>query len=261
MSIVESSDVVTAESHQCDLVSHGHAHLTSDSTMRCSGVEVGDMTSTWMAQQVRLGSISLVPQAQGQDWTCGVDVDRLIGFISGFKNPLVEGKEQPYESGAAGPQHARPRNPNYRFESVSAVDYGFYLPARPDYCFARDRVLNAFQSEAGIVSIPAVAAYLERYPKERGGIGKLLGGIVGGFSRGEVDGRFGQEDERSWYFEITVLDISGSVSECNKFRLLSRVVINHLITRRLAEEIGLEQEIWAKQLRETHIDRWVQVAA
>lgn len=191
----------------------------------------------------------------------GFDVDRFMGFISTFKNSLFRVEDCPVRAKPLAPPLAQHRipNSNYRLESVPAVDYAIYLPANPEYLLVRDAVMNAFQTIEWIEGIPGVSAYLAQHPEDRTAVCNQLGRIIQGYSRSEVDGRFGLEDEKSWCFEITVLDDPSMPPAMQaKARVLSRTVLNHLIARRFAEQIGLEYQVWAKKLRETEIDRWVQ---
>ena len=146
----------------------------------------------------------------------------------------------------------------YRLQAgIPAIAFDVFLPVKAKYRRVEKQVLDAFQSPNGIVSIPAVQAYLESHGDDRAAIVDVLGKIIQGYYKFKVLGRFGLEDEMSWVTRIIVYNPSNDGGMRGLFGNLARDVINHLVARRLAEHLGTESEVWVQEHPPCHIHRWV----
>lgn len=142
------------------------------------------------------------------------------------------------------------------------------LPKRKKYEKKLRQVLDAFVKPDAVGTIPDVATIVairsrleETFRKKE--FLSHISEVISGYSIYEVDGRFrgddGQPpvDERTWVIRFIIHDpkLEGAIRP--ELVEMSKEVICHLVTKRFAEEIGSEDEIWFVEYQGCILQRWI----
>jgi len=149
-------------------------------------------------------------------------------------------------------------------EDKPVLIYEIYLPKKMSYASKVAEVLDSFFTQQRIRNIPAVAEKLQEIASgaDRQRFIEWIVSTIKGYSIYEVDGGFSDGtrifDERTWVIRFIIHDPSVDDGLGPDFRALSQDVITHLITRRFAEELGTEQEIWFLEYEHCRLRRWIQ---
>jgi hypothetical protein len=153
---------------------------------------------------------------------------------------------------------------SYKFsDSKPVLVYEVFLPKKMSYASKLAEVLDAFLSDAGTRSIPAVQKKLNQLATdaERDKFVKRIRETIRGYSIYEVDGRFGTDtepiDERTWVIRFIIDDpqVEGGIR--GNFFSLAKEVIEFLVARRFAEELGKEMEIWFLEYEHCRLRKWI----
>jgi len=97
-------------------------------------------------------------------------------------------------------------------DSKPVLVYEVFLPKSMSYASKLAEVLDAFLTDAGVRSIPAVQTELKQLPndKERDMFVRCIRDAISGYSIYEVDGRFSTStqpiDERTWAIRFIIHD-------------------------------------------------------
>ncbi|MEW6355880.1 MAG: hypothetical protein AB1696_06130 [Planctomycetota bacterium] len=149
-------------------------------------------------------------------------------------------------------------------EGKPVLIYEVYLPKKMAYASKLAEVLDSFFTPQRLQDIPAVQTRLQEITpdSEKQRFIEWIVSTIKGYSIYEVDGGFSDGarlfDERTWVIRFILHDPMGQDGIRESFRTLSRDVIAHLVTRRFAEELGTEQEIWFLEYEHCRLRRWVQ---
>lgn len=140
-----------------------------------------------------------------------------------------------------------------------------YLPKKSEYLAKLSEVLDSFFDTRKLRAVPDIRRAVN--------VGRTLQGfeeeqflhdiseVISGYSIYEVDGRFrgdrGPVDERVLVIRFIIYDpiIERGMREDLIDR--SKEVIRHLITKRFAEDLGIEEEIWFLEYQNCGLQRWV----
>ncbi|MEM7397234.1 MAG: hypothetical protein AAF492_33350, partial [Verrucomicrobiota bacterium] len=105
---------------------------------------------------------------------------------------------------------------------------------------------------------------LAEHPKDSAERRKLASRIklfVTGYSLYEVDGRFmgssGPVDERVWVIRLIMHDPESEEGIGPQFRKVAESIVEKLIGKRFAEELGTEDEIWMLEYHKPSLIRWI----
>ena len=147
----------------------------------------------------------------------------------------------------------------------AALVFEVFLPKKMQYASKLAEVLNSFVTEDAILNVPGIKEIIEQHiddpHEQREGFAERIRSIVSGSSLYEVDGRFATEDklvdERVWVIRFVFHDPSDDEGMDESFRKWAELVIEHLIAKRFAIELGTEDEIWVLEYEKCFLRRWV----
>jgi hypothetical protein len=146
------------------------------------------------------------------------------------------------------------------------IIFEVFLPKKEEYKNKLEEVLDDFLELERLKKISLVekTIAIEKITNsdfdEKGFLASIRE-VISGYSLYEVNGRFGSTDgpvdERVWVIRFIIHDpqIEGAIREDLIVR--SKDVLRYLITKRFAEEIGLEDEIWFVEYQSCWLQRWV----
>lgn len=153
---------------------------------------------------------------------------------------------------------------NYRFEGPKpARMYEVILPKKIGYFGKIQEVLEDLFDERAIRKIPSVRQAVARRRKEKGFDEerwiRTLCQASRGYSIYEMDGRYlaaaGPIDERVIVIRFIFHNPEGA-DESTDFLAASLEVVNHLVARRFAMELGVEEEIWFVEYSHPQLSIW-----
>jgi hypothetical protein len=153
---------------------------------------------------------------------------------------------------------------NYRFEGPRpARMYEVILPKKIGYFGKIQEVLEDLFDERAIRKIPFVRQAVTRRRKEAGFDEdrwiKTLCQASRGYSMYEMDGRYmsasGPVDERVIVIRFIFHNPDGA-DESTDFLAASMEVVNHLVARRFAMELGVEEELWFVEYSQPQLSIW-----
>ncbi len=159
---------------------------------------------------------------------------------------------------------------SYQFmESKEALVFEILLPKKMAYASKLQEVMDAFISDDRVLEIPEikkVAAILRKTGRrQRKFIIRRIREVISGYSIYEVDGRIatykGPVDERTWVIRLIIHDPRNRRGMDKGFRTLANTIVQHLIGKRFAEELGTEDEIWILEYHKPQLLRWVKKPA
>ena len=142
-------------------------------------------------------------------------------------------------------------NMKYRLdEDKLLMIYEVYLPKKFSYKRKLREVLDAFLSSDGLNDVPAVQQWLSTLETAtRATRLQQLRNTISGYSIYQVKGRFlsekGPIDEATWVIRFLIHDPTATGGMKGEIRSLAKTAVIHFITRRFAEELGTEDEIWS----------------
>jgi len=148
-------------------------------------------------------------------------------------------------------------------EGKPVLVYEVFLPKKMSYASKLAEVLDSFLTESGVRTIPAVQKKLQELSTdaERQEFITQIRETITGYSIYEVDGRIasaaGPVDERTWVIRFIIHDPAVEGRIRGWFSSLAKQVIEYLIARRFAEELGTEQEIWFLEYERCRLRRWI----
>lgn len=151
----------------------------------------------------------------------------------------------------------------YRFEGPKpARMYEVILPKKLGYFGKIQEVLEDLFDERAIRKIPFVRQSIARGRKGPGFDEdrwiKALGQASRGYSMYEMDGRYmtpdGPVDER--VIVIRFIFHNPDHDDGTDFLAISLEVVNHLVARRFAQELGVEEELWFVEYSEPRLSIW-----
>ncbi|AMV38665.1 hypothetical protein [Planctomyces sp. SH-PL62] len=154
---------------------------------------------------------------------------------------------------------------DYRLEGPKpARMYEVILPKKIGYFGKIQEVLEDLFDERAIRKIPFVRQSIARGRKEAGFDEdrwiKTLCKASRGYSIYEMDGRFlsasGPIDERVIVIRFIFHNPSGETNGGTDFLGVSLEVVNHLVARRFAQELGVEEEIWFVEYSHPQLSIW-----
>lgn len=144
------------------------------------------------------------------------------------------------------------------------VVFEVFLPKKDEYEAKLREVLGAFVETDGLKKIPDIKKIINIRSKIESGFDEKhflqnISEVISGYSIYEVDGRFKglDKDERTWVIRFIIHDpkLEGAIRKA--LILKSKEIICYLITKRFAEEIGIEDEIWFVEYQNCLLQRWV----
>lgn len=147
-----------------------------------------------------------------------------------------------------------------------AIVFEVMLPKRESYISKLKEVLDCFFNKDQLRVLPPIKAQLDKLGTDEAKeiLIARLQDVISGYSIYEVDGRFatsdGPIDERTWVIRFIIHDPKEKGSMRGDIDSLARNVIIHLISKRFAEELGTEQEIWFLEYGHPMLQRWVKKA-
>lgn len=153
---------------------------------------------------------------------------------------------------------------DYRFEGPRpARMYEVILPKKIGYFGKIQEVLEDLFDERAIRKIPSVRQAVARRRKEAGFDEdrwiKTLCQASRGYSMYEMDGRYmsasGPVDERVIVIRFIFHNPDGA-DESTDFLAASMEVVNHLVARRFAMELGVEEELWFVEYSHPQLSIW-----
>ena len=155
---------------------------------------------------------------------------------------------------------------NYRFEGPKpARMYEVILPKKIGYFGKIQEVLEDLFDEKAIRKIPFVRQSITRRRKEVGFDEerwiKTLCRASRGYSIYEMDGRYlsaqGPIDERVIVIRFIFHNPDDSRNDDGTdFLAISMEVVNHLVARRFAMELGVEEELWFVEYNNPQLSIW-----
>ncbi len=158
---------------------------------------------------------------------------------------------------------------DYRFEGPRpARMYEVILPKKIGYFGKIQEVLEDLFDERAIRKIPSVRQAVARRRKEAGFDEdrwiKTLCQASRGYSIYEMDGRYmsasGPVDERVIVIRFIFHNPDGA-DESTDFLAASMEVVNHLVARRFAMELGVEEELWFVEYSHPQLSIWRRTTA
>jgi hypothetical protein len=170
----------------------------------------------------------------------------------------------------------KPRSMRHpRTQTVTKLPYGF-IPDTPSILYeillpARHKrklrqVLDGFLDKDRLRESPPVKELLDSYganPIAESILNQFME-VVQGYSMYEVDGRFvgkkGVEDEKTIIVRVIVPNPENRNKDEPGIYKLSRNVISFFVTKRFAEELGIEDEVWFFEQPSCVLNRWVKTS-
>lgn len=144
-----------------------------------------------------------------------------------------------------------------------AIVYEVMLPKRMDYSSKLAEVLDCFFHRDQLRHLPPLKAQLEALgPAESEDFLTRIQEVISGYSIYEVDGRYGTpdglKDERTLVIRFIIHDPTVQGGMTDTLKQLAKTIVTHLISKRFAEELGTEHEIWFLEYGNPRLQRWVQ---
>ena len=144
--------------------------------------------------------------------------------------------------------------------------YEVILPKKLGYFGKIQEVLEDLFSEEAIRGIPFVRRTIARNRRsdptfDEDAWIKTLGRATRGYSIYEMDGRYlsareGPVDERVLVIRFIFHDPGWGADPRTDFLEVSLEVVNYLVARRFATELGVEEEIWFLEYNHTQLAIW-----
>jgi hypothetical protein len=147
-----------------------------------------------------------------------------------------------------------------------ALVYEVMLPKRMDYSSKLAEVLGCFFKRDQLRQLPPLKAELDAMPDpdEREQFITRVQEAISGYSIYEVDGRYGTpkgpKDERTLVIRFIIHDPRVKGGMTDSLKALAKNIVVHLISKRFAEELGTEHEIWFLEFGSPTLQRWVKKA-
>ena len=155
------------------------------------------------------------------------------------------------------------------FPPKPVLVFEVFLPKKSEYLGKLNEVLDAFLDPVKLKSVPDIRKAItigktgSGFEEER--FLRDISEIISGYSIYEADGRFcgtgGPIDERVLIIRFLIHDPLVEQGMRENLVENSKEVIRYLITKRFAEEIGVEDEIWFVEYRNCLLQRWVKTKA
>jgi hypothetical protein len=143
--------------------------------------------------------------------------------------------------------------------------YEVILPKKLGYFGKVQEVLEDLFNEDAIRAVPFIQKSIERRRKQSNNFDeeawiKTLCQSSRGYSIYEMDGRYlspeGPVDERVLVIRFIFHNLSGPADSRTDFLASSMEVVNYLVAHRLAEELGVEEEIWFLEYHQPQLAIW-----
>jgi hypothetical protein len=143
--------------------------------------------------------------------------------------------------------------------------YEVILPKKLGYFGKVQEVLEDLFDEAAIRKIPFVKQSIARHRRRSSGFDdeawiRTLSRAARGYSIYEMDGRYlspqGPVDERVLVIRFIFHNPSEPQDIRTDFLAASLEVVNYLVANRLAEELGVEEEIWFLEYHQPQLAIW-----
>ena len=143
--------------------------------------------------------------------------------------------------------------------------YEVILPKKLGYFGKVQQVLEDLFDERAIRAVPFIQKSIERRRKQTGAFDeeawiKTLCQSSRGYSIYEMDGRYlspqGPVDERVLVIRFIFHNPSEPADSRTDFLASSLEVVNYLVAHRLAEELGVEEEIWFLEYHQPQLAIW-----
>jgi hypothetical protein len=144
-----------------------------------------------------------------------------------------------------------------------AIVYEVMLPKRMDYSSKLAEVLNCFFNREQLRELPPIKKELADItdPKVQELFLDEVQEVISGYSIYEVDGRYGTaqgpRDERTLVIRFIIHDPGTQGGMTETVKQLAKTIVVHLISKRFAEELGTEHEIWFLEYGNPTLQRWV----
>lgn len=144
-----------------------------------------------------------------------------------------------------------------------AIVYEIMLPKRMDYSSKLAEVLSCFFDRDRLRNLPPLKAEFDALPgpEERERLLDAIQEVITGYSIYEVDGRYatpeGPKDERTLVIRFIIHDPRVQGGMTKSLKKLAKTIVVHLVSKRFAEELGTEHEIWFLEFAAPRLQRWV----
>jgi hypothetical protein len=143
--------------------------------------------------------------------------------------------------------------------------YEVILPKKLGYFGKVQEVLEDLFNEDAIRAVPFIQKSIKQRRRQSGDFDeeawiKTLCQSSRGYSIYEMDGRYlspeGPVDERVLVIRFIFHNPSGPADSRTDFLASSLEVVNYLVAHRLAEELGVEEEIWFLEYHQPQLAIW-----
>jgi hypothetical protein len=143
--------------------------------------------------------------------------------------------------------------------------YEVILPKKLGYFGKVQEVLEDLFDEQAIRAVPFVQQYIKRRRRQSAEFDeeawiKTLCQASRGYSIYEMDGRYlspqGPVDERVLVIRFIFHNPSGPADSRTDFLASSLEVVNYLVAKRFADELGVEEEIWFLEYHQPQLAIW-----
>jgi hypothetical protein len=161
---------------------------------------------------------------------------------------------------------ARSRAADYQLIGpMPARMYEVILPKKLGYFGKVQEVLEDLFNEDAIRAVPFIQKSIKQRRRQSGDFDeeawiKTLCQSSRGYSIYEMDGRYlspeGPVDERVLVIRFIFHNPSGPADSRTDFLASSLEVVNYLVAHRLAEELGVEEEIWFLEYHQPQLAIW-----
>jgi hypothetical protein len=169
------------------------------------------------------------------------------------------------------PRGSAPRSPRNSVPGYQLVGpmparmYEVILPKKLGYFGKVQEVLEDLFDERAIRAIPFIQRYIKHRQRQSGEFDddawvKTLCQASRGYSIYEMDGRYlspeGPVDERVLVIRFIFHNPTEPADSRMDFLSASLEVVNYLVAHRLAEELGVEEEIWFLEYHQPNLAIW-----
>ncbi len=171
--------------------------------------------------------------------------------------------DKPRRSPARSPRHS---SAGYQLVGPKpARMYEVILPKKLGYFGKVQEVLEDLFDEQAIRAVPFIQKYIKQRRRQSGEFDeeswiKTLCQASRGYSIYEMDGRYlspqGPVDERVLVIRFIFHNPSEPPDIRTDFLAASLEVVNYLVANRLAEELGVEEEIWFLEYHQPQLAIW-----
>jgi len=143
--------------------------------------------------------------------------------------------------------------------------YEVILPKKLGYFGKVQEVLEDLFDEQAIRAVPFIQQYIKRRRRQSAEFDeeawiKTLCQASRGYSIYEMDGRYlspqGPVDERVLVIRFIFHNPSGPADSRTDFLASSLEVVNYLVAKRFADELGVEEEIWFLEYHQPQLAIW-----